>query len=248
MHPLNPVQAINTAPQTNHRRKKTRRRPCVAYIQFQRLTFSSALRNFPSQPANSDMPIARFRIIRLNFHLEPQLPQTFDHHLCVFAPQRMPQLHLAIAQGRQDQGTIGNAFGTWNTDSRRNSRAHRMNLNYFRKRHACSTQSTHSGDDEAHLPVHSSRNSLARLKYSSNASESFRSRSARNSSSASANRPIASSKCFRFITAISRHISGEPAAMRVLSRKPFAQSFPCSAGFFGSKTKVANCAANTCGK
>src|SRR5882724_3887960 len=55
-------------------------------------------------------------------------------------------------------------------------------------------------------------------------------------------------KFFRFEIAMSRHISGEPDAMRVVSRKPVAQSAACCFGFAGFKTRFANVAATTCGK
>src|SRR5581483_3390874 len=53
---------------------------------------------------------------------------------------------------------------------------------------------------------------------------------------------------FRFDNAMSRHISGEPDAMRVVSRKPVAHRRACCFGLFGSKTRLASDAATTCGK
>ena len=47
---------------------------------------------------------------------------------------------------------------------------------------------------------------------------------------------------------MSRHISGEPDAMRVVSRKPLAQSAACCFGCAGFKTWLAKVAATTCGK
>ena len=40
----------------------------------------------------------------------------------------------------------------------------------------------------------------------------------------------------RFARAMSRHISGEPAAIRVVSLKPFAQTSACSLGCAGLNT------------
>src|SRR5438445_259255 len=55
-------------------------------------------------------------------------------------------------------------------------------------------------------------------------------------------------KFFRFESAMSRHISGEPDAMRVVSRKPLAQSCDWILGLAGFKTRFASVAATMCGK
>ena len=52
----------------------------------------------------------------------------------------------------------------------------------------------------------------------------------------------------RLARAMSRHISGEPDAMRVVSRKPLAQSCDCAFGRAGSRTQFASAAATTCGR
>ena len=41
---------------------------------------------------------------------------------------------------------------------------------------------------------------------------------------------------FPITSAMSRHISGEPEAMRVVSRKPLAQTAVCSVGWVGLRT------------
>lgn len=52
----------------------------------------------------------------------------------------------------------------------------------------------------------------------------------------------------RFARTMSRHISGEPEATRVVSRKPVAQSSACNLDCVGSKTNPASAAAATCGR
>src|ERR1039458_9723765 len=53
---------------------------------------------------------------------------------------------------------------------------------------------------------------------------------------------------FRLASAMSRHISGEPDAMRVVSRKPVAHSPTCVWGCAGFKTRFTSVAATMCGR
>ena len=53
---------------------------------------------------------------------------------------------------------------------------------------------------------------------------------------------------FRLASAMSRHISGEPDAMRVVSRKPVAHNAACDLEFAGFKTRFASVTATTCGR
>src|ERR1039458_615957 len=53
---------------------------------------------------------------------------------------------------------------------------------------------------------------------------------------------------FRLASAMSRHISGEPDAMRVVSRKPVAHNAACDLEFAGFKTRFASVPATICGR
>jgi hypothetical protein len=88
----------------------------------------------------------------------------------------------------------------------------------------------HSGEGEPALADQASRRCLAWSKNFEMARSSQRSNARLNSPSPSAKADRARSKFARLAIAMSRHISGEPAAMRVVSRKPLAQSIPCSFG------------------
>src|SRR6266567_6433853 len=96
--------------------------------------------------------------------------------------------------------------------------------------------SHHSGDGEAVCPLHPSRRCLACSKNSSMALASAFSSANWNSCKSSTNTPRTRARFLRFASAISRHISGELEAMRVVSRNPLAHSIACSLGCTGLRT------------
>ena len=94
----------------------------------------------------------------------------------------------------------------------------------------------HSGDIVPEWARHCSRRCLALAKNSSMAAASSRSSASWNSCKSSMKTPSTRHKFLRLASYTSRHISGELAAMRVVSRKPLAQTSACSRGCAGLKT------------
>src|SRR2546428_10833571 len=94
----------------------------------------------------------------------------------------------------------------------------------------------HPGDGEAVCPLQASRRCLAASKNSSMVLASAFSRASWNSFKSSTNTPRTRARFLRFASAISRHISGELEAMRVVSRNPLAHNNACSLGCAGLRT------------
>src|ERR1039458_5106787 len=106
----------------------------------------------------------------------------------------------------------------------------------------------HSDEFEARQTHQLSRRCLAVVKYFSTALASLHLSADWNffksETKASNDREI----CLRLASAMSRHISGEPDAMRVVSRKPVAHSPTCVWGCAGLKTRFTSVAATMCGR
>ena len=135
MHSRHAGQAIHAIAQTNHRREKSRRRACVSDEQFQRLFRRPCVRDFSTQPANRDRPIAKFRHIRFDFYLEAQNLQCLDHHLRVLAPERPGERDLAIRQRREDEGAVRDALRAGHGDFGAHRFGERDDFNEIGQRH-----------------------------------------------------------------------------------------------------------------
>ena len=106
----------------------------------------------------------------------------------------------------------------------------------------------HSDEVEAPFTHQLSRRCLAVANIFSTALASSLFSAAWNFFSSATNASTEHERFLRLASAMSRHISGEPDAMRVVSRKPVAHSCACVLGLAGFKTRFANVAATTCGK
>ena len=106
----------------------------------------------------------------------------------------------------------------------------------------------HSGDGDPARLDHRSRRSLACSKNFVTARTSPVLSARLKSCKPSVNIFSARERFCRLASAMSRHISGELDAMRVVSRNPLAQSIPCSLECSGPRIRLASWAATTCGR
>mmetsp|Transcript_18319 Transcript_18319/g.30996 ORF Transcript_18319/g.30996 Transcript_18319/m.30996 type:complete len:311 (+) Transcript_18319:525-1457(+) len=118
MHAWNARNSIHTMAQADHRRQKACGRPGVRHEELQRRGLRAALGELTVASLDGDDAVGIQLRVHGHVHLDAQAFHAIHHGLCVFAPQGTFQNDFSLAQRRQHDGAICNAFGSRHHDLR----------------------------------------------------------------------------------------------------------------------------------